>query len=625
MNNVAQKNIIYNLSANQTMPYQQTNDVSLKANQIIYTSLNHTFRKMVDNDLFIEKLLLDKRNYQYGPKNVTSSEIDTAPDGYKMWPNDLSNRNNELSIIRKDVLPVSASGYSNGNIRSKVNFIAHDGYYGWLVGADDGLFQISGDLSSAQRLNSIKTTSYFTTSRSTFAATENGLWNLSTDAGGISKISDMSANALGIIDQTVFLGRNDGIYQGKLSGYGLSAYGFDKTTEIESNVNSMYFPDSKSGLAAADDGLYEGESSHVLQLSGEMVECDGVRFMKKLDGRVFIATATKLFRYGDAEPLLMASNINAVCKYGDSYYVAVGGNSSQKGVHRINILTKIVTDTAIKKCAYDVISYKDYILVSTKDGICFSTDKLQTYDVIGGTPTSTRHTFGALGDIAFNIDGTSVTKLQTAVSSYTSLSAIQSDVLDSYYAGSVSYIAKPDGLYDSNFDKLDEWHADVTAASFQNITKSFNDGIYVFTNAGVYKVVSGSSLSSMTTDTLKQVKCTDQCVFRLNADGKLQYSENTSNFYDPALVWEDIADGVSAIDTESNALYFLKTNKVYRVTITTKVAVEKYVGTEDGATSEIDAQFIENAMAYYADGTANLNYILSTDGAHVQADFGGDT
>jgi hypothetical protein len=53
MNNFAVKNVINNLEKNKDMPYQETNDVSLKANQIIYTSVNNNFQKMVNNDLYI--------------------------------------------------------------------------------------------------------------------------------------------------------------------------------------------------------------------------------------------------------------------------------------------------------------------------------------------------------------------------------------------------------------------------------------------------------------------------------------------------------------------------------------------------------------------------------------------
>ena len=91
MNNITQKNIIYNLKKSTELPYQSPNDTSLKANQIIYTSVNYNMQKMIDNDLYNEKQLFSKGNYIEGPKlsteNVTTQD---TPDGYIIWTPELS-------------------------------------------------------------------------------------------------------------------------------------------------------------------------------------------------------------------------------------------------------------------------------------------------------------------------------------------------------------------------------------------------------------------------------------------------------------------------------------------------------------------------------------------------------
>ena len=106
MNNFAVKNVINNLEKNKDMPYRETNDVSLKANQIIYTSVNNNFQKMVNNDLYIQKQLLNKSNYAEGPRISSDDEVENAEDGYKVWNPDISDEHTgSISVLRKRVRP----------------------------------------------------------------------------------------------------------------------------------------------------------------------------------------------------------------------------------------------------------------------------------------------------------------------------------------------------------------------------------------------------------------------------------------------------------------------------------------------------------------------------------------
>ena len=68
------KNIEFQLDGqNKSLPYIDKADVSLKANQIIFSSINNVFQKFLDNDLYNEALLKKYIEYGYigGPTYVT--------------------------------------------------------------------------------------------------------------------------------------------------------------------------------------------------------------------------------------------------------------------------------------------------------------------------------------------------------------------------------------------------------------------------------------------------------------------------------------------------------------------------------------------------------------------------
>jgi hypothetical protein len=75
MNNINKKNKIFSLSVSSEVPNKNTSEVTVKNNQIIYTSINNNLQKLVDNDIFIEKELKKEKQYQIGPKTYLENEL----------------------------------------------------------------------------------------------------------------------------------------------------------------------------------------------------------------------------------------------------------------------------------------------------------------------------------------------------------------------------------------------------------------------------------------------------------------------------------------------------------------------------------------------------------------------
>lgn len=113
MNNFNQKNIVYNLTKNNTLPFSKNTDCGFNANQLIYSSVNSNLKKVVHNDLFIERQLkIENESLYTGPRpNELSGEIDeTVPDGKKYFSEFIYKQdalNTELSIFKKEYYDIS--------------------------------------------------------------------------------------------------------------------------------------------------------------------------------------------------------------------------------------------------------------------------------------------------------------------------------------------------------------------------------------------------------------------------------------------------------------------------------------------------------------------------------------
>ena len=105
MNNLKVKNVRLGVDRKTTLPNRDGSGVSLKSNQIIYTSVNNAFKKMTDNDLFNERLVIVQRGYADGPDLSGGDEdLVTRENGYKLWG---GIDGSQLSILQKYDIPLS--------------------------------------------------------------------------------------------------------------------------------------------------------------------------------------------------------------------------------------------------------------------------------------------------------------------------------------------------------------------------------------------------------------------------------------------------------------------------------------------------------------------------------------
>lgn len=139
MNNIVAKNIINGVVSRNDLPYSRPGEVGVRYNQTVSESINDSFNKLVENDLFIERQLNDVNNYEKGPKTYSEQLMRFGADGTKTWNDDLlDSPDTQISILHKYVLPVSST-LSASNVESRVNFIRRAGNV-TFVGTDDGLY-----------------------------------------------------------------------------------------------------------------------------------------------------------------------------------------------------------------------------------------------------------------------------------------------------------------------------------------------------------------------------------------------------------------------------------------------------------------------------------------------------
>ena len=104
MNNIKRKNIILNINngIKNTCP-NVFSDINIQDSQIIYSAINNTMHKMLENDLFIERDLISKYNYRIGPKNLNYTNFDNKCNGYKGLSVDEGNNIKFLKRVNDDL------------------------------------------------------------------------------------------------------------------------------------------------------------------------------------------------------------------------------------------------------------------------------------------------------------------------------------------------------------------------------------------------------------------------------------------------------------------------------------------------------------------------------------------
>lgn len=121
------KNIEYQLDGqNKTLPYTKDSDISLKSNQIIFTSINNIFQKLLDNDLYNETLLKKYIDSGVVGGPIYTNSIKDVENNLILGKKYVVSGENEISVLRKEEIDVSetfSKRYLDGTKVNKIDFI----------------------------------------------------------------------------------------------------------------------------------------------------------------------------------------------------------------------------------------------------------------------------------------------------------------------------------------------------------------------------------------------------------------------------------------------------------------------------------------------------------------------
>lgn len=282
MNNIARKNIIYNLSANSDMPYQKIQDIEIKPDQIIYSSINDTFNKLVDNDLYNEKSIINDGNYIYGVKNY-DDEIDLKPADYKFFQKDLLSNDNDISILHKKVFSLQES-LSSLNINDKIICIQNcDNFY--FVGGENGIYIIPTNLSgyekiqlknilSARNEKSKATAVYHTNGSNTiYFCTNKALRSFNINIEEPFKQNsdilfeyDDYINDILLYNNNLILAGNKGLYSQYNNDYFSLKPTLTHNELSNKNIFNLLSADDKYMLAATESGIFKSKNENRFDL-----------------------------------------------------------------------------------------------------------------------------------------------------------------------------------------------------------------------------------------------------------------------------------------------------------------------------------------------------------------------
>ena len=420
MNNIAQKNVIYNLSVNSELPYQKANQVSLKANQIIYTAINHAFDKMVDNDLYNEKAIFSNASYTKGPKPEATIDVGLKSDGYKIWPSSISSPESDLSILHKNVLTLQQSLSTVDSIvllgnNYRISSIVK-GEQGYLITAchNDSLEAHSGQVFVTTNINNLATFrevkikgidskphNAVEIDGTIYLLMPNGVRKITSTT--FDEITDIETEFAisGVSYPTTFE-----IYDGKYlvgNSQGLSTLLDDGKTCIRICDDVTYAYDIKHcgniALAATDDGIYQLKDRYTF-LTTEIILPENIipTFTYSFGLKTFVATDKGLYVV-DGNTLNKVGNntapVTSFCEFNDGLYV---GFDNQNGVSKVIISNSSNTIDLLKVSAFNQCSIKglgnynnnEMLVAATAGGIYYATPNLQKKYLIESIKNSTK-------------------------------------------------------------------------------------------------------------------------------------------------------------------------------------------------------------------------------------------
>lgn len=191
-----------------SLPFSNVNDVGLKENDLILNPVNNILNHFLDNDLYLEQLMINIRDSRNVPGPLVTGLSDVVVNGEDDKKYVLTSTIDDTQICKRKFSSNNDSIISVEFFNDKgVNFIFNDGRY-YLAGTDDDWY-ISEKITTGWR--KLKATDLF---KQTFQGKQILCFAQNSDAS--LKVKDLSG-------YSYFLGLNDGLF-----GFCISD---DRTTE----------------------------------------------------------------------------------------------------------------------------------------------------------------------------------------------------------------------------------------------------------------------------------------------------------------------------------------------------------------------------------------------------------
>lgn len=326
MNNINKKNKIFSLSVSSEVPNKNTSEVTVKNNQIIYTSINNNLQKLVDNDIFIEKELNKERFYQIGPKTYLENELSSQVNGYKMWNKNIKSPE-PLSILHKINYELDDT-IIDTEIKSNVNFIVDIGNER-LIGTNSGLYTLDNDNNITDTIISgKKIISYATKLNDEYivVTTDDGIYQLSNNLATDQWVSYLKNDVKNIEkifvdDDYIYIGDENGLsfcnYQkNTTTNYDFIPYKLNTTTNFTEKPISLNQINNKK-IVVSNNGIFSNSKYNSFD---EIVEISipnnsEVKTFVKFKNNLYITTTHGLYEIRDNELKLIGDVIGNVISH----------------------------------------------------------------------------------------------------------------------------------------------------------------------------------------------------------------------------------------------------------------------------------------------------------------------
>lgn len=404
MNSIKRKNVIANFITKSELPYDVSQDVTLKSNQIANVALNYAFQKLLDNDLYVEQKLLLQSNYNFGPKPADEIDIKIAVDNYK-YIDGIDNDENNLSIVQKISAPLTDT--VSLKLGVKTNFILENNIY--FAGTTNGLYQSNDaiewkktDIDSVLATTSIN--SYYSDESKILFATDSGIYALSCLENLLPSKSqtpepvyvsciyynkDIKTTSVKLNGTEILIGTKDSLYYGQFDekSLAISSVKSEKTVSKQVTCIETLSGQENDVVVGTTNGIYgsyrKRSFNNITTLSSDTL---GFKCVYTLAGITYVGKSTGLFTYDNSTFTELydvagksVKNVNKVVCINGKIYVCTA-----KGLYYLNNDNKLViaSDKLKNSSIKDIVENNGIIAIALNTATIYWTKDLDDDSVL---------------------------------------------------------------------------------------------------------------------------------------------------------------------------------------------------------------------------------------------------